>query len=551
MKRLFCKWLCCAVTLLPAHLTLYPQIFAQGFSPATENRLQQVFDSFQYNSTPVFVGEMEVVINVDGLAKWRGTTSLAARTTHEQNNLLRGENQFTGFSISGLCAMTTTFTAALVLELAEARLVDPDAPLSDYFPMNIVNPQLVPSVTLRQLLAHESGFSDYTTEPALQVAVAVDPKHQWNLYEALPFVKQVNPPGLARRYSSTNYMILGAIIENVTGRKLGQLLRERFFDPLKLKSMDLVAQTLQQGAAPHDDFKLLHPSLKMSSPPAFPNTHNNITRLRMNALVSLAFAGGAITSDADDLSEWGNALFGGRATTASTTETMLNSLSSLPDRNGNHLGYGLWSNHKISSTDYFIGHEESVAGYSSLMMYQPDRKMTIAVITNASGIDPYVIAQKLYEVLPLFSCGNANSKGDKLMLSKDGRDLCVPRNAAAVHIGNGAFLGSTQANGRPDLPLSANRKMREKLSDIVNLNVFPNPMRTHATISFIAPISGLTSVTLFEMQGRTTQSIFAGVLQKGERKQLSIQPAGLPAGSYTCRLQTAAGIISNQFVVSR
>ena len=194
----------------------------QGFSPRAQNRLQTVIDSFQNKSAIPFIGGISAAIKVDGLALWQGVTGYAARNIDAQNNLLAGGTPFTTATLSRIYSVTKTFTAALVLELAKEGAFGLDNPVSMYLPLNLINPGLNSSVTIRQLLAHESGYSDYTDEMNLQIAVAFQPTHVWTPFEMLTFVHQVSQPGAVRRYSSTNYIILGAIIEAVTGKPAEQ-----------------------------------------------------------------------------------------------------------------------------------------------------------------------------------------------------------------------------------------------------------------------------------------------------------------------------------------
>ncbi len=372
--------------------------FAQGFSTETQIQLQKVIESFQNDPANPYVGGMSVAIKVDGLAFWQGATGYAARNIDQQNNLLPGGTPFTTDTLSRIYSVTKTFTAALVLELAKEGAFSLEEPINKWLPLiNVVNPSLNSSVTIRQLLAHESGYSDYTDEIALQVAVAFNPTHIWTPYEMASFVHQISPPGAERRYSSTNYILLGAIIEAATGKPIEQYYRERFFDPLHLASMYLGGRESlgNRGmlASPHDNISAFNPIFQLTGQPTFPDAYTNISRFPMDAIVSLAFTGGGIVSNAADLAEWGNALFGGRATSKSTLNTMLNSISPTPDEGGDKLGYGIFVTTRISETDYFVGHDGRAPGYRSVMFYQPDRKMTLVVLTNFYGADPYAVGQ--------------------------------------------------------------------------------------------------------------------------------------------------------------
>lgn len=554
MKKNIPEWLYKAGLLLVLQLLSFSLVFTQGFSPGVQNRLQHTIDSFQNNPANPFVGGMAVAINVDGLALWQGATGYAARNIDEQNNLLPDGTPFTKNMQSRIYSVTKTFTTALVLELSRGRVINLDAPVSNYIPLQSINPGLNSSVTIRQLLAHESGYSDYTDEYMLQVSVAYQPTHIWTALETISFCHQVNVPGAERRYSSTNYIMLGAIIEAATGKRMEQHYRERFFNRLRLQSMYLGGREPQTGhgvlAAPHDNLSMFNPVFQMTGQPTFPDAYTNITRFPLDAVVSLAFSGGGIVSNAGDLAEWGNALFGGRATSPSTIQTMLRSISSTPDEDGDYLGYGIWTNKKVSATDYFVGHNGSSIGYRSVMMYQPDRKMTIAIVTNYAGCDLYVIAKALYEVLPDFLCGNDKRKESKILLCYRGKDLCIDREAAPVHIRKGAYLGSchTKPCETQNSPVI---NIKEQINEEAEFSAFPNPFTSQVAIQFKATQSGVVTLNLYDLNGKLVKHLFTGNMQEGMMKQVILQSNGLPAGTYICRLQSNAGISNRRLVLNK
>lgn len=552
MKKITQLWFRRFGLLLFLQLLFASFAFAQGFSPSVQNRLQYIIDSFQNNSATPFVGGMAVAINVDGLALWQGSTGYAARNIDAQNNLLPGGTPFTKDMLSRVYSVTKTFTAALVLELAKEGSLNLDAPVSIYIPLHLINPGLNSSVTIRQLLAHESGYSDYTDEYMLQVSVAFQPGRVWNAFETISFCHQINTPGAERRYSSTNYIMLGAIVEAATGKPIEQHYRERFFNKLGLASMYLGGRELQNNhgelASPHDNISMFNPVFQMTGQPTFPDAYTNITRFPLDAVVSLAFTGGGIVSNAADLANWGNALFGGRATSTSTIQIMLGSISSTPDEDGDYLGYGIWTNKRISATDYFVGHNGSAIGYRSLMMYQPDRKMTIALVTNYSGCDPYIIEKLLYEALPDFLCGNENRKEWKILLCYKGKDICVAREGAAAHIKKGAFLGSCGIQvsaARPEVSVNG----RNQASEEVSFTAYPNPFSNQVAIQFKATKSGVASLNLYDLNGKLVKHLFTGNMQEGMMKQIMLPSNGLTAGTYICRLQIGEAVINRRLIV--
>lgn len=521
----------------------------QGFSPAVQTRLQQIIDSFQNNPANPYIGGMCATIDVDGLALWQGATGYAARNIDNENNLMPGGTTYTCDLISPVYSVTKTFTAALVLELANEGYLNLDAQVSQFFPLNQINPSLNGAVTLRQLLAHESGYSDYVNEYMLQIAVGYQPTHVWNVFETISFVHQINPPGTKREYSNTNYVMLGAVIEMVTGKTIEQHFRERFFDKLSLTSMYLNIREQRNGhgvlTAPHDNISMLNPVFYITGQPMFPDAYTNISRFPLTAVASLAFTGGGIVSNSADLAKWSNALYGGRATSAATLNTMLHSMVDTADEDGDYLGYGIWTNHKVSNTDYFVGHNGSALGYRSIMMYQTDRKMTIAITCNYAGADLYEVARKLYEALPQFLCGNDNRKDAKILLCYKGKEICIAREAAPEHIKKGAYLGGCTITSSSAAVVTTSATVP------MQFTVFPNPFNHQLTVSWQAADNGAVQVQLFDGNGKLVRTMFNGTLQKGMYKTVTVQTGNLLAGMYVCRIQSAAGMQQQKLILTK
>ncbi len=527
----------------------------QGFSPSVQKRLSHVIDSFQNNSSNPFIGGMSVAIKVDGLALWQGVTGFAARNVDDQNNLLPGGTSFTVNTLSRIYSVTKTFTAPLALELAKEGVFKLEDPVSKYLPLNLINPGLDGSVTIKQLLAHESGYSDYTDELNLQIAVAAQPTHVWTPFEMLTFVHQVDPPGAVRKYASTNYIVLGAIIEVVTGKPVEEFYRSRFFDPLNLKSMYLAIRESDKGhgslASPHDNISPFNPVFQQTGQPTFPDTITNIVRFPITAIASLAFTGGGIVANAKDVAEWGSALFSGRATGKPVINTMLASISPNPDEDGDRLGYGVILSNKISGVYDFYGHDGNAPGYRSIMFYQPDKKLTMVILTNYHGADIYAIARALYAAIPDFSCGN---KDDKVKICFENKILCLPVQSAAGFISRGAYLGYCVAE-QPNLLTQSNDGPASK-SKILSVNehlfgAFPNPFINALSFSFTAKESGKVTLKLYELSGKLVATVFNGLVQKGAFTKVNFDGGQLPAGIYVSRLQSSSGFIEQKVIKGR
>ncbi len=523
----------------------------QGFSATIQKRLQSVIDSFQNNPSNPFVGGMSAAIKVDGLAEWEGATGYAARNVDENNNVTPGGTPFKVNTLSRIYSITKTFTSPLVLELANEGAFSLDDLISKYIPVNAINPDINSNVTIRQLLAHESGYSDFTDEINLQIAVAAQPTHVWTPYEMLSFVHQINPPGSVRKYSSTNYVLLGAIIETVTGKPVEDFYRHRFFNPLGLKSMyfDIREQnpTNRILAAPHDNISAFNPVFMQTGQPTFPDAYTNISRFPYTAISSLGFTGGAIISDVKDVADWSSDLFSGRVTGKKVLNTMLQSISPNPDVDGDRLGYGVILSKKISGIYDFYGHDGNAPGYRSVMFFQPDKKLSLVILTNYHGADIYAIAKALYNAFPEFQCGN---KDDKVIICFNGKKFCLPRIAASWLIASGATLGTcdekclTPFDGEN---MSINPKL-QMASNNISTGVFPNPFTTSVTFSFTSPVAGQTSIRLYNMNGNMVATVYSGYVQKGILQQINFNGSKLPAGIYISRLQTTSGTFEQKII---
>jgi D-alanyl-D-alanine carboxypeptidase len=533
-------------------------LFSQGFSPQTEARLQAVLEKFQNDPANPYVGGMSAAINVDGLALWQGATGYAARNVDAANNLLTGGTPFTIQTPSRIYSITKTFTAALILELVNEGILSLNDPVRKFLPLDQINPGLNGDVTISQLLAHESGYSDFLLSQDLQVAVAFQPTRVWSPFESISFAYQENKAGTVRKYSSTNYIILGAIIEVATGQKIEDLFRQRFFNPLHLSSMYLAGREPIGNrallAAPHDNISALNPIFQLTGQPTFPNTYTNISRFPFTAIESISFTSGGIVSNVGDVARWGNDLFGGRATSKATLDMMLNSISSTPDEDGDYLGYGIFRTTKISATDIFYGHDGNATGYRSVMFYQPDRKMTIAILTNYHGAKLYEVAKALYEALPNFLCGNENRKEDKILLCSKGKSQCIARPAADGFIKKGAYLGSCEAGDIKKEPIKKDKAISIKdnplLEDLkYGLTASPNPFKNATELSFVAEQSGTAILRVFDQNGKLVKTLFSGEVIKGVVKKVSLSGSGLSSGIYYSQLVTAKGMKQQKLVL--
>ncbi|MEO7714231.1 MAG: serine hydrolase domain-containing protein, partial [Gemmatimonadaceae bacterium] len=128
-------------------------------------------------------------------------------------------------------SITKQFTAAAIMQLVEQGRMSLDDPMTRYLPHY---PQWR-TVTMRQLLNHTSGIHSYTANPAWATTWGSD----LTPAQLVAFVEKDTldfAPGTQFRYNNTGYVLLGMILDKVTGTPYPTLMRERFFTPLGMRS---------------------------------------------------------------------------------------------------------------------------------------------------------------------------------------------------------------------------------------------------------------------------------------------------------------------------
>jgi D-alanyl-D-alanine carboxypeptidase len=233
--------------------------------------------TFLAGSAEAFSGTYLVAIN--GALRLRGARGLANREFDVPNQ------PSTRFRIGSI---TKQFTAALILLLAEEKLIALDEPIGRFLPETN---NVWRDVTLRMLLCHRSGIPSYTSlQDFLNEISKVDrtPLEVVELVRELPldFI-----PGSKALYSNSGYTLLGCVIEQVCAEAYAEVLASRLFEPLGMADTG------------YDDGLALIPSL------ASGYIHEDGRWLRApHIAMSLPFAAGGLFSTVDDLARWHCAL---------------------------------------------------------------------------------------------------------------------------------------------------------------------------------------------------------------------------------------------------
>ena len=132
-------------------------------------------------------------------------------------------------------SITKTMTSTVILQLVQEGELSLDDPISKYR-HDVPNGD---TITIAELLDMRSGLAGYTEDPVFGRAVDEDPQRIWSPDELLAMAFSApasSSPGTTWHYSNTNYVLLGLVMEDVTGQTVPELFQERLFDPLGMDS---------------------------------------------------------------------------------------------------------------------------------------------------------------------------------------------------------------------------------------------------------------------------------------------------------------------------
>jgi D-alanyl-D-alanine carboxypeptidase len=273
-----------------------------------------------------------------------------------------------------------TFVSATALALAQQGRLELDDPISTWLsdkPWFARLPNHA-SITVRQLLAHSAGLSNHVDEPAFAAALSENwakpgtPFSPEMLIEYVLDKPALFAPGEGWAYSDTGYLLVGLIIEEVSGRDYYEEVTERFLEPLGL--------SLTSPSDRLDLPGLAAGYMAAENPLGLPaKTTTDDGRMAWNPAVE--WTGGGLVSNALDLAKWGKALFEGRAMEGPYLDDLLRETPISPETHDVSYGLGI-SIYKTGPLGTRYGHSGWIPGYSSSLRYYPELRVAIAFQIN-------------------------------------------------------------------------------------------------------------------------------------------------------------------------
>ncbi|MET9604376.1 serine hydrolase domain-containing protein [Streptomyces sp. NPDC006512] len=257
---------------------------------------------------------------------------------------------------------TKTFTVTALLRLVDRKEIGLDDPVATYI-TGVPNGD---HITLRQLAGMRSGLFNYSGDADFIKRFEADPNALFTPRQLLDYSFK-HPaqfaPGAEFDYSNTNLILLGLVIEKVTGRPLHEVIEQDVLKPAGLH------RTLFPTGA------------EIPAPYAQGYTNQTASGKTVNSThwdPSWAWAAGAMISDLQDLRSWARTLATGTLLTPATQAQRLKTTPiGVPGA-----GYGLG----IFNVQGWIGHNGSLPGYETLTVYLPQARATMVILLNTDAL---------------------------------------------------------------------------------------------------------------------------------------------------------------------
>jgi len=373
------------VALLLAVSSLVQSGLAQnGLAQSSNSRMDQIVQS--YVSNKQFMGSVLVAHASDVLfSKGYGSANLEWNIPDSPATKFR------------LGSVTKQFTAASILLLEERGKLKVGDPVKKYLPDA---PAAWDKITIFHVLTHTAGIPNFTSFPDYP-SLEPFPTTTEKLVARFRDKPLDFEPGEKWSYSNSGYVLLGYLIEKIGGESYGKFVQENIFTPLDMKDSgyDSNSAIIERRAAGYG---------------RGPNgTIANAGYVDM----TVPHAAGALYSTTEDLLRWEQGLFGGKLLSAASLQKMTTAFKS-------DYAFGLQvhtlNKHKV------IDHNGGIEGFSTMLAYYPEDKITVVVLANLTGTPaPGEIATKL----------GALAHGEDVSLVSERKEISVSPGILSKYVG--------------------------------------------------------------------------------------------------------------------
>jgi D-alanyl-D-alanine carboxypeptidase len=348
-----------------------------GSGAPSSEEVQTALDDAVAAGVPGIALEMQTADGSELLTS--GNASLDPEEAIESDDLYR------------IASVTKSFTAAIVMQLVAEGELSLDTTVAEIDPKLIAHGD---EITVADLLGHTSGLADYVKDE--QFAKEVGKGGELTPEGVLGFVAEEPlefAPGAQYSYSDTDNIVLGLMIEEVTGQSFEEELNTRILDPLNLTETTLATDF--DFPEPHAQGYQYDPE----SPSAAPE---DVTDVPIDP--NGAWASGALISTPADVATFFGALLAGDVVPEAQLEEMMQTVpgGGSPEGPGtNNAGLGIFD-WEVSCGEIW-GHTGSFPGYRTLGAATPDGSGAIGMTANATGL-PDAAEQAVLHAQELAAC---------------------------------------------------------------------------------------------------------------------------------------------------
>lgn len=295
-----------------------------------------------------------------------------------------------------LGSITKQFTSASILLLEERGKLKVDDPVKKYMPDA---PAAWDKVTIYNLLTHTSGIPSFTGFPdyTFTEAIPTTPEKLVARFRDKPLEFQ---PGEKWNYSNSGYVLLGYLIEKISGQPYDKFVQENIFNPLRMKDSGYDSNSAV----------ILRRASGYSPGPSGPVNAGYID-------MSIPLSAGGLYSTTEDLLRWEQGLFGGKLLSTASLQKMIT-----PFKNDYACGLAV----RMVNGRKLIEHGGGIEGFNTQLSYYPEDKLTVIVLGNLNGSGPSGIAPKMA----------ALAHGEKVVLAEERKEVTVPAKILADYVGS-------------------------------------------------------------------------------------------------------------------
>lgn len=271
-----------------------------------------------------------------------------------------------------LGSITKQFTAVSILKLMEEGKIDLQAEITQYLPDYPTNGK---TITIEHLLNHTSGIQSYTDMDGFMQDRTREDMTPMELIEVFKNEPMNFDPGDEHRYNNSGYILLGAIIEKVSGQSYAEYVSKNIFKPLGMNS------TYYGG----------HQKIIPNRAAGYMQDANGLINAHYLSM-TLPYAAGSLVGTVSDLHKWNRAIFDGKVISKKSLK-MAHTPSTLNNGETVDYGYG-WAFGSVMG-EKTIEHGGGIFGFLTQAMYLPDHDVYVAVFSNCNCKSPNMVAGRL------------------------------------------------------------------------------------------------------------------------------------------------------------